>query len=289
LAESQIPERPNEYSGILWIELYENQTVVVNLPDGYFVSHVYFASYGTPISNGGNYELGDCHAETSMSVVESILLGSHNFPIRATNDVFGDPCPGTYKRLYVAAYLSNFTVDTTIPETTIAPTTTTTIFETTTVPITTTTIQSTTTTTTTTTSTTAPPVTTSSPQSTIPENFIVEQRVQVAEIDQLVTSSAFVHSMTVEQAREIFASLDMTAMNAAEVQQMIEAIQTAPEEIRLQFEESIKEINESIGSYIPVDSKISLAARQIIIAASALIAIAGTISIDTQSTRGRGR
>ncbi len=60
-----------------------------------------FASYGTPNGSCGSFATGFCHAINSMSVVSNYVIGNSSVVIPASNGVFGDPCGGTYKRLYV--------------------------------------------------------------------------------------------------------------------------------------------------------------------------------------------
>ncbi len=82
-------------------EVNEGQDLTITLPPGNVVSAVDFASYGTPNGSNGNYTIGTCHAANSQTIVEGYALGNNTFTIPATNGVFGDPCAGTPKRLYV--------------------------------------------------------------------------------------------------------------------------------------------------------------------------------------------
>jgi len=75
----------------------------MNAPTGTVFINVGFASYGTPGGSCPNYTIGTCHATTSQSVAEGYLLGNNAASIPAANAVFGDPCYGTAKRLYVLA------------------------------------------------------------------------------------------------------------------------------------------------------------------------------------------
>ncbi len=43
----------------------------------------------------------------SQTIVESYCVGNNSCSIPATNAVFGDPCGGTYKRLYVKVYYTH--------------------------------------------------------------------------------------------------------------------------------------------------------------------------------------
>ncbi|MEP6262889.1 MAG: Ig-like domain-containing protein [Gillisia sp.] len=92
-------------------EVVENQNLTITLPAGKVVSSVEFASYGTPTGSNGNYTLGSCHAANSQSIVEGYAIGKNSFTIPATNGVFGDPCGGTFKRLYVVVNYSAEALD----------------------------------------------------------------------------------------------------------------------------------------------------------------------------------
>ncbi|HSP83810.1 MAG TPA: HYR domain-containing protein, partial [Gillisia sp.] len=92
-------------------EVVENQNLTITLPTGRVVSSVEFASYGTPTGSNGNYTLGSCHAANSQSIVEGYAIGKNSFTIPATNGVFGDPCNGTFKRLYVVVNYSAEALD----------------------------------------------------------------------------------------------------------------------------------------------------------------------------------
>ena len=84
----------------------EGSTVNINAPDGKIISEVLFASYGNPTGSGGDFQKGDCHASTSEQIVKDRCLGKSSCSIPASNDVFGDPCYGTGKRLYVTVNAS---------------------------------------------------------------------------------------------------------------------------------------------------------------------------------------
>ncbi len=68
--------------------------------DGTF-SQVAFASYGTPSGTDGQYSQGSCHATNSILKVSQQLIGKSTATIGAGNGLFGDPCGGTYKKLYI--------------------------------------------------------------------------------------------------------------------------------------------------------------------------------------------
>jgi hypothetical protein len=88
----------------------ENGTATVVIPTGVKITSVDFASYGQPGGSCGAFTYGGCHASTSQSVVEAYILnqsGPQSIGVPASNGVFGDPCPGSGKWLYIQATGTN--------------------------------------------------------------------------------------------------------------------------------------------------------------------------------------
>jgi len=104
----------------------DNGTVLLSCPNGGRIYSIDFASYGTPNPVPDDYNpyhpysqsnstlepvcddlsaisLGECNSAISIDVLEADCLGESSCEVEASNDVFGDPCSGTYKRLYVVA------------------------------------------------------------------------------------------------------------------------------------------------------------------------------------------
>ncbi|MDT0690128.1 hypothetical protein RM549_10055 [Salegentibacter sp. F188] len=90
-------------TGSVCATVNEGGNLNIVAPQGMIFTSVDFASYGTPNGTCENFSLGSCHAANSQSIVEGYLLGSNSAVIPATNIIFGDPCSGTVKRLYVQA------------------------------------------------------------------------------------------------------------------------------------------------------------------------------------------
>ena len=77
----------------------ENASVTLTAPAGRVFTAVNFASYGTPDGTCNNFSIGSCHASNSLSIVQGMVIGQNSVSIPASNGLFGDPCPGTFKRL----------------------------------------------------------------------------------------------------------------------------------------------------------------------------------------------
>lgn len=84
----------------------ENGVVTLTAPSGNVFTSVEFASYGTPNGACGSFTIGGCHSANSTTIVSAALIGMNSASINATNAVFGDPCSGTVKRLYIQATYS---------------------------------------------------------------------------------------------------------------------------------------------------------------------------------------
>ena len=100
----------------IFVTANEGWELSAEAPYGVF-TEVFFASYGNPEDE----TLGSCHAANSLEKVAEAFVGKTSGSIAASNEVFGDPCSGTYKRLSV-----RLVYDGAPPTTTTTTTTTTT-------------------------------------------------------------------------------------------------------------------------------------------------------------------
>eukprot|EP01119_Soliformovum_irregulare_P021723 TRINITY_DN7294_c0_g2_i1.p1 TRINITY_DN7294_c0_g2~~TRINITY_DN7294_c0_g2_i1.p1 ORF type:complete len:1083 (+),score=341.06 TRINITY_DN7294_c0_g2_i1:2597-5845(+) len=90
---------------------------------GGVIREITFASFGTPQGSCKNYDAGSCHSDKSKSVVESACLGKESCTVTASDEIFSDPCFGTYKTLtvqYVCSAESEYSLSVQIPVGTVA-------------------------------------------------------------------------------------------------------------------------------------------------------------------------
>ena len=85
----------------------EGGTIILTAPAGNVFTTIDFASYGTPNGSCGSFTIGSCHAVNSTIICSAAFVGMNSASINATNGVFGDPCGGTFKRLYIQATYSS--------------------------------------------------------------------------------------------------------------------------------------------------------------------------------------
>nr|AIG55784.1 secreted protein [Achlya hypogyna] len=85
----------------------ENNTMTLYCPGTSVISRILFASYGTPYGTGLEAATGNCHATTSLKVMNSNCIQQPTCSVEAINEfVFTDPCVGTGKDLVVTAQCS---------------------------------------------------------------------------------------------------------------------------------------------------------------------------------------
>ena len=119
---------------MIWAVADEGWELSASAPGGGKFTQVIFASYGNPSGMDGQYTQGWCHANNSILKVSQAFVGQSSASIGADNGIFGDPCGGTYKRLYIVLKYSGASFSTTTSSTTttvLVPETTTSVPETT--------------------------------------------------------------------------------------------------------------------------------------------------------------
>ena len=310
----ETPQWPDHAYG----QAFENDFVTLSAPDGYEFTEVLFASYGTPTEN----RMGSCHAADSESIVASIFIGQQTASIQASNNIFGDPCPGVYKRLRIAVAYQPVVVPTTIPETT----TTIPVVETTLPPVETTLPPV---------ETTLPPVPTTPPtlppQTTVPvpsttspalppvpednqttpptiplpevpeespENGTPEEPPNLEEIIdggitpeeavEVISSPEVLQEISASEAVELFSALDESELSEEEATAIVAAVQNAPEDVREAFEDTVDVFGGNFDDYVMVDSKISVGDRRTVVAVSVVSSIATLAAAPATPTRTGG-
>ena len=81
----------------------ENSVARINCPSGTVMRTINFASYGTPTGSCGAFSNGWCDSSNSIDVVRYACISKASCSVSAKNSVFGDPCGGTPKSLYIQA------------------------------------------------------------------------------------------------------------------------------------------------------------------------------------------
>jgi len=90
----------------------------------------------------------------------------------------------------------------------------------------------------------------------------------------LATSPEVLAVISTEQAQQIFEVLDVGALSDTQTEELIAAIESAPTEIREEFEDTIDIFGEGLDDYTPTGSTIPVGERRTLIAVTAGITLA---------------
>lgn len=113
---------------------------------------------------------------------------------------------------------------------------------------------------------------------------IIEQGVSAEEATALATNPKVLQSVTSEQATEIFDAVEVSDLSDAQAEQLIEAVQDAPEEVRAAFEEQINVFGGKFNTYVPVGSSINVGQRRVLVAASGVLFMAPAVSVSSSTS-----
>jgi hypothetical protein len=89
---------------------------------------------------------------------------------------------------------------------------------------------------------------------------------------------AAIETVTVEQAAEVFAELQLSDLDDEQVAALVIAVQAAPTEVREAFEDQIDIFKEGLDDYVPVGSNVPVGTRRTLVAVGAAITAAGASS-----------
>jgi hypothetical protein len=146
---------------------------------------------------------------------------------------------------------------------------------------TTTTVPPTTTTQVATTTTEAPVETTTTVGRNLEPNLERLQdkaEIPTEEAVALATSPQVLSVVTPQQAVTIFESIDVSAISDTEKYAIVEAVQSAPLEVRQAFEETIDIFSDDFGDYVPIGSVVPVDTRRTLIAVAVGAAMAAVSS-----------
>jgi hypothetical protein len=98
----------NDVPLCMTFDLSNNWTGLINVPEGYMITDVQLAWWGTPNTNCANPTVSSCQLDVK-TIVERGLLGRRNFQYFGGS--FPDPCSGVYKSLFLKLLCSPFVHD----------------------------------------------------------------------------------------------------------------------------------------------------------------------------------
>lgn len=133
-----------------------------------------------------------------------------------------------------------------------------------------------------------------------PDDLIIDEPVQDQPVDEPVldelqpneaigvaTSAQVLNSLSATEAAEVFAAIDLDEASPEQIEALVEAVQDAPAEVREAFETEINIFDGKTDTYVPLGSAISVGARRVLVAATAIV-IAVPMSSPSHTSRKNG-
>ena len=100
---------------------------------------------------------------------------------------------------------------------------------------------------------------------------IILAGINTAEAELLATSPDVLENVTGDTAAAIFEAITESNLTADQGQQIVNAVQNAPTEVREAFEEEINVFGGATDTYVPIGSRVPISSRRIIIITTGLL------------------
>ena len=113
---------------------------------------------------------------------------------------------------------------------------------------------------------------------------IIEEGVSAEEATALATNPEVLQEVSAEQAAEIFDAVQVSELSDAQAEQLVAAVQDAPEEVRAEFEDQINVFGGKFDKYVPIGSNINVGQRKVLVAATGVLFVAPTVSVSSSSS-----
>lgn len=133
----------------------------------------------------------------------------------------------------------------------------------------------------------------SSPDVTPEEIVSIVEELISADLTQeqateLVTNPQVLNAISGEQASELFAEVSAEQLTTEQAEELVAAVQYAPEEVRESFEEELDVFQGAFDTYVPIGSKVSVKERRILNAVTAtLFVLSAPVPVTTASASKR--
>ncbi len=111
---------------------------------------------------------------------------------------------------------------------------------------------------------------------------ILDTEVTLEQATELASNPDVLAVITFEQAEEIFDTIDVTELDNTQLDELVEAVQDAPTQVREAFEDQINVFDDGLGDYVPLGSTVPVDTRRTLIAVAAG---AATVAVGSRKVR----
>jgi uncharacterized membrane protein YgcG len=115
---------------------------------------------------------------------------------------------------------------------------------------------------------------------------IINEGLNSEKVVEVLSNPEVLESIDTEQASEIFKSIDTSEMTEQQLEQIVDAVQSAPVEIRETFEDTVDLFDGGFDEYKMVDSEISVGERRTVIAVNLVTASVATAALASGGAAG---
>ncbi len=111
---------------------------------------------------------------------------------------------------------------------------------------------------------------------------ILDTEVTLEQATELASNPDVLAVITFEQAEEIFDTIDVTELDNTQLDELVDAVQSAPTQVREAFEDQINVFDDGLGDYVPLGSTVPVDTRRTLIAVAAG---AATVAVGSRKIR----
>ena len=94
---------------------------------------------------------------------------------------------------------------------------------------------------------------------------------------EIATNPEALAAATAEEATEVFQALELDSLTETQLDELVAAVQSAPEEVRASFEEEINIFGGKADSYVPLGSTVPVKTRRALIAIGVFTSVTPTL------------
>jgi hypothetical protein len=99
---------------------------------------------------------------------------------------------------------------------------------------------------------------------------VILPTITAEEATAVATNPEALATITAEEATEVFDAIVLDDLTDTQLEQLVEAVQDAPTEVRESFEEEIDIFSGAVDNYVPIGSTVPVKTRRALIAIAAV-------------------
>ena len=99
-----------------------------------------------------------------------------------------------------------------------------------------------------------------------------------------MTNAEVLKDISGSQAAEIFDAVQVSELSNEQADELVAAVQDAPEEVRAAFENTINIFSGKFNKYVPIGSKINVGQRKVLVAASGVLFAAPAVPVSSSTS-----